>query len=153
MENQFEGLVDFYQNIMGWPMEIDRPNNILSVRYQGSNSQWVFVASSDAGSETITMFARCPEACPSSCFNSMSEFLEWSNFGMTHGAWVMDRRDGEIRYRVGADVGNLEINDSFFQSLTVYTNMTMDRYLEGITGIIQKNLSAEQAFAIVFLEG
>jgi hypothetical protein len=152
MDSRFEQLIQFYDQTMGWPMEVDRDNQILSVRYKGNNAQWIFVASSDANSETITMFARSPEACPSSHFNTMSEFLERSNFGMTHGAWVMDRQDGEIRYRVGVDVGKLEITDAFLQGLTIYTNMTMDHYLPGIQAIIQNNCSSEQAYAIVFPE-
>jgi hypothetical protein len=152
MDNQFDLLVRFYEEIMGWPMDIDRNNQILSIRYQGDTAQWVFVASSDSNSETITVFARVPETCPSHCFNTMSEFLERSNFGMTHGAWVMDRNDGEIRYRVGVDVGKLEINDAFLESMTLYTNLTMGYYLEAILSIIKNGISAQEAFNMVFPE-
>jgi hypothetical protein len=152
MDNQFDLLVRFYGEVMGWPIDIDRNNNLISIRYQGNYAQWVFVASNDASSETVTLFARFPESCPSHCFNTMSEFLERANFGMTYGAWVMDRQDGEIRYRVGMDVGHLEINDELLRGLTTYTNMTIDYYFEGIIGIIKDNLSAETAFAIVFPE-
>jgi hypothetical protein len=152
MDNQFDLLLKFYEEVMGWPMDIDRTNNLMSIRYQGNQAQWVFVASNDVRSETITFFARFPEVCPSHCFNAMSEFLERSNFGMTHGAWVMDRQDGEIRYRVGMDVGSTEINDDLLRSLTTYTNMTIDYYFEGLMGIIKNNLSVEEAFSIVFPE-
>ena len=129
------------------------PNNtILSVWYRGDTAQWDFIASSDESNKIITMFARVPEVCPPEKFSTMSEFLEKANFGMTHGAWVMDRRDGEIRYRVGVDVSKIEINDDFLEGITLYTNLTMNYYLQAIFAIIKEGVSAQQAFKIVFPE-
>lgn len=149
MSQLFDRLVSFYEKL-GWPMAQVPNNTILSVWYRGDNYQWDFIASSDESNKIITMFARVPEVCPPEKFNTMSEFLEKANFGMTHGAWVMDRRDGEIRYRVGVDVGKIEINDAFLESITLYTNVTMNYYLEAILSIIKEEFSAQQAFSIVF---
>lgn len=151
MSQLFDRLVSFYDKF-GWPMQQIPNQTILSVQYRGDNGQWDFIASSDESNKIITMFARVPATCPSEKFNTMSEFLERANFGMTHGAWVMDRQDGEIRYRVGVDVGQIEINDNFLESLTLYTNLTLNYYLEAIFAIIKEGASAEQAFNIVFPE-
>ena len=62
----------------------------------------------------------------------------------------MDRNDGEIRYRVGVDVGKLEINDAFLEDLSLYTNLTMDYYVEAILSIIKDNISVQDAFNMVF---
>lgn len=151
MSQLFDRLLSFYEKL-GWPMQQVPNNTILSVWYRGDNAQWDFIASSDESNKIITMFARVPEVCPSEKFSTMSEFLEKANFGMTHGAWVMDRRDGEIRYRVGVDVGKIEINDDFLEALTLYTNFTMNYYLEALFAIIKEGASAQEAFSIVFPE-
>ncbi len=151
MSQLFDRLVSFYEKF-GWPMQQVPNETIVSVQYCGDNGQWDFIASSDESNKIITMFARVPATCPPEKFNPMSEFLERANFGMTHGAWVMDRKDGEIRYRVGVDVGQIEINDNLLESLTLYTNLTMNYYLEAIFAIIKEGASAQQAFNIVFPE-
>lgn len=148
----FNRLVSFYENY-GWSMQQVPNNTILSIRYGGDIAQWDFIATSNEDNKIITMFARVPKACPSEVFATMSEFLERANFGMTHGAWVMDRRDGEIRYRVGVDVGKLEISDAFLEDMTLYTNLTLNYYLEAILSIIEEGASAQEAFQMVFPEG
>lgn len=149
MTKLFDQLLNFYQRI-NWPIEQVPNEMIISTTYGGNNGQWVFVASSDEINGIIIMFARSPEPCPPEKYPVMSEFLEISNFGMTHGAWVMDRSDGEIRYRVGVDMGDMELTNEYLRSLTLYTNLTMERYLPGLRAIIEDGKSAKEAFKIVF---
>lgn len=151
MSQLFDKLISFYNQI-GWLMKQVPNETIISVQYLGDNGQWDFIASTDESNKIITMFARVPYACPRKKFNTVSEFLERANFGMTHGAWVMDRKDGEIRYRVGVDVSYTEINDKLLQSLTFYTNYTMNYYLKAIFAILKEDISAKEAFNIVFPE-
>ena len=147
----FDKLARFYEK-SGWEMKPVPGETILSIWYRGEKAEWDFIASSDEENKIITLFARAPKSCTPDKINVMSEFLERANFGMTHGAWVMDRNDGEIRYRVGVDVGKLEINDAFLEDLSLYTNLTMDYYVEAILSIIKDNISAQDAFNMVFPE-
>ena len=149
MHRLFNKLRDFYKTI-NWPMERVPNETIISTTYGGKNGQWVFVASSHEINGLVVLFARAPEACPSDKFVIMSEFLERVNFGMTHGAWVMDRTDGEIRYRVGVDMGNMPLTHEYLRSLTHYTNLTMEHYLPALRSIIEGDGSAQDAYAIVF---
>jgi hypothetical protein len=150
MGKQFDAIIAFYNDKMGWPMEESPENAILSVTYQGKHGQWVFVASMDEANGTITLFTRFPESCPRDRFSVMSEFLEKANFGMTHGAWVMDRSDGEIRYRLGVDINGIQLTDELLQNMTLYTNLTMDTYWMGLKSILKQECSASEAFLQVF---
>ena len=149
MSTLFNQLVDFYETIQ-WPMEQVPNETIISTTYGGKNGQWVFVASTDEPNGIVILFARAPKVCPPDKFMVMSEFLERVNFGMTHGAWVMDRSDGEIRYRVGVDMGTMPLTHTYLRSLTHYTNLTMAHYLPALQLIIQDGGSAQDAYAIVF---
>lgn len=149
MSRLFNQLVAFYDSI-NWPMEQVEDDTILSITYAGSNAQWVFVASTDETNGIVVMFARSPLSCPPEKYMVMSEFLERANFGMTHGAWVMDRSDGEIRYRVGLDTNGLELTHNYLRNLTLYTNMTLEHYLPGLRAVIEAGASAQEAFAEVF---
>ncbi|MEM6611761.1 MAG: hypothetical protein AAF652_05800 [Cyanobacteria bacterium P01_C01_bin.72] len=145
----FDKLVSYYQSI-AWQMVRVPNETIISTTYQGKNSSWVFVATSDEPRGIIVLFARYPETCSAEKYSVVSEFLERANFGMTHGAWVMDRHDGEIRYRVGVDMENMKLTNEYIQSLTTYTNMTMEYYLPGIQAILSKNFSPQQAWQMIF---
>ncbi|MEM7762054.1 MAG: hypothetical protein AAF298_28650 [Cyanobacteria bacterium P01_A01_bin.40] len=145
----FDKLVAYYQSI-AWQMVRVPNETIISTTYQGKNGSWVFVATSDEPHGIIVLFARYPETCPAEKYTVVSEFLERANFGMTHGAWVMDRHDGEIRYRVGVDMGNMELTDEYIQSLTTYTNMTMEYYLPGLEAVINQDLDVQKAWKLIF---
>ncbi|RME79438.1 MAG: hypothetical protein D6784_00705, partial [Chloroflexi bacterium] len=149
MAQLFDRMVAFYQRI-NWPMTAVPDETILSVTYQGDRGQWVFVASVDEPRSTVTMFARAPLSCPPEKFCDLAEFIERANFGMTHGAWVVDRRDGEIRFRVGIDMTGLELTDTCLQNMTIYTNLTMDFYLPGLRALLEEGMSPEAAYNLVF---
>ncbi|MCT7954493.1 hypothetical protein [Laspinema palackyanum] len=149
MTQLFDRLVNFYESI-NWEVEKIPNETILSVTYGGENGQWVFVASTDEENGLIVMFARVPESCPKEKFNVMSEFFDRANFGMTHGAWVMDRRDGEMRYRVGVDLETMDVGSPYIKELTLYTNLTMEKYLPAIQAILRDQVTAEEAFEQVF---
>ena len=149
MSTLFDQMVSFYER-SSWPMAQVPHNTILSTTYQGENGQWIFVASVDDNTGVITMFSRAPLSCPPDLFNTMSEFLERANFGMTHGAWVMDRNDGEIRYRVGVDMEGMILTDEYLRNLTLYTNFTMDSYLPSLKAIVEAGASAKTAFEMMF---
>ncbi len=149
MNKLFKQMAAFYESI-NWPMEQIPDNTILSITYAGKIEQWVFVASTDEDNGIVVMFARAPMSCPPEKYAVMSEFLERANFGMTHGAWVMDRRDGEIRYRLGVDMNGLGLTHDYLRDMTLYTNMTMDQYLPGLHAIIDSGASAQEAFTLVF---
>ena len=88
--------------------------------------------------------------CPSEKFDEFSIFMQKANFTMNLGAWVMDRGDGEVRFRVGFDVGAYELTQLYLRKLTIYTNMTMETYLPGIRALIKDGKSAREAYGIVF---
>jgi|AntRauTorckE5430_2_1112549.scaffolds.fasta_scaffold05062_2 hypothetical protein len=143
----YNKLLEIYKDI-GWEMEQNPNESILSVTYAGRNAEWTFVATTDELNNIIVMFARLPHICPPEKYAELSVFIEKVNFGMSHGAWVMDREDGEVRFRVGVDIGAMELTFEYTRSLTLYTNMTMEYYLSGIRSIIMEDKNAQEAFDI-----
>jgi hypothetical protein len=143
----YDKLLEIYKDI-GWEMEQNPNDSILSVTYAGNNAEWIFVATTDEPNKIVVMFARLPYVCPPEKCAELSVFIDKVNFGMSHGAWVMDRKDGEVRFRVGVDLGTMELTFEYIRSLTLYTNMTMEYYLSGIRSIIMEDKNAQEAFDI-----
>ena len=145
----FDKLQQIYADI-GWDM-VQVPNeNILSTTYGGKNRNWTFVVTTDEPNRVMAMFSRLPFSCPPERFDALSQFMEKANFGMSHGAWVMDRSDGEVRFRVGVDMGGVELNVAYVKQLTLYTNMTMEFYLPAMQAIVEDSKSVEEALDITF---
>ncbi len=144
----FDHLVKIYQEI-GWEIERAQGDTILSTTYGGKNANWVFVANTDEENEILVMFARLPFPCPPEKYSEVSVFMEKANFGMSHGAWVIDRSDGEVRFRVGVDLGGIELTIRYVRQLTLHTNLTMEYYLPGWKALLEEGKSAEEALNIV----
>jgi hypothetical protein len=135
-------LAAFYKRVE-WPMTPVSGEEILYTRYSGTNGEWVFVASADDSTGVITIFSRAPFDCPPERIGELSEFLERINFGITHGAWVLDRRDGEIRFRVGADSAGMDLSDQLLQRITLFCVTAMDTYLGALRQVIDGKSARE----------
>jgi hypothetical protein len=96
------------------------------------------------------MFARYPKDCPAEKRNEVNRFLTRLNFGLGHGAWVIDLEDGEIRFRMGIDLNELELTGEYMRQITHHTVLTMDTFIPALDAIIKEGKTAEQAHDMVF---
>ena len=144
----FEKVSAIYANI-GWEMTKVPDDNILSIIYGGQAENWTFVVTTDEANGLFVMFARAPFVCPADKMNELGLLLEKANFNITHGAWVMDRSDGEVRFRLGIDLGGIALTKAYIKNLTAYTNLTMEHYLPALRAIVDVGRSAVEAMEMV----
>ena len=109
----------------GWELEVLQGQTIASATYRSGEDAWVFVAAVNEDLRVLTLFARAPEPCPAERIDEMLQFFNRANFPMTHGTWTLDHDDGEIRFRVGADLAGRDMAGDELAALTqdVYTVM------------------------------
>lgn len=149
MAELFDRLVAFYDEA-GWPM-VQVPNEtILSTTYQGERGQWVFVSSCHEEHGTVTMFSRGPAPAPPERHDELLRLFNQVNFGLTHGAWVLDPTDGEIRFRVGADLRGGTPSDEALQRMTLFTVLTMDQAIPALEALLAGKVDAAGAFQMLF---
>jgi hypothetical protein len=80
----------------------------------------------------------------------MAEFLTRANYGMVIGNFEMDYADGEVRFKTSVDVEDAHLNRALLHHI-VHANLLMtDKYLPGITAIIE---GQTPAFALEMVEG
>lgn len=142
MGELFDTLKGFFDKA-GWPTAIVEGEPILSLTYQGSNGQWVFIATVDEQHMVLTVFSRAPIACPPDRMAAMCELIVRANFGMSHGCFDMDHDDGELRYRTGTDLAGLSLTAGFLQAIVNYNLMTMNTYLPALQAVIDGRQPAE----------
>lgn len=121
--------------------------NTLQMSYQGDNGRWTCYASPADESQRFMFYSVAPLDTPSNKISTMVEFLTKANYGLMIGNFEIDFNDGEIRYKTSIDVENDQLTTNLVKNL-VYVNVeTMDNYLPGIVGILNNQLSPDEAIA------
>jgi len=144
-----ESLQEFYARAE-WPMVQVPGQPILSATYQGTNGQWVFVAAPHEDLRVVTLFCRAPLESPKDRYEDVTVFLERINFGLTVGAWVLDREDGEIRFRVSVDASEAPPSDARIQRASLLCVTAMDSMLPTLRSLIEDGLTAKEAMERLF---
>jgi hypothetical protein len=133
-----------------WTLEVVPGTTIASVTFQSGDDAWVFVAATNEELRTMTIFARGPDSCPSERAAEMVDFFNRANFGMSHGAWILDVKDGEIRYRVGVDLAGRDVTGDELGAITNYINTVMSATLPALRAVIAGTATPESAMTMVF---
>lgn len=133
-----------------WTLEVVPGTTIASVTFQSGDDAWVFVASTNEELRTMTIFARGPESCPTDRIADMVDFFNRVNFGMSHGAWILDVNDGEIRFRVGVDLAGRDITGDELGAITNYVNTVMGATLPALRALIDGSATPDSAMSMVF---
>ncbi|WP_073592459.1 YbjN domain-containing protein [[Phormidium ambiguum] IAM M-71] len=121
--------------------------NTLQMSYQGDNGRWTCYASPADESQRFMFYSVAPLDTPPNKISTMVEFLTKANYGLMIGNFEIDFNDGEIRYKTSIDVENNQLTTNLVKNL-VYVNVeTMDNYLPGIVGILNNQLSPDEAIA------
>lgn len=76
----------------------------------------------------------------------VAEFITRANYGLRHGNFEMDYRDGEIRYRTSCYCGDDMIPSSDIIKFLLYTNIIMiERYGNALLSVMFGMASPEEA--------
>lgn len=145
----FDQLLEHFREI-GWPVEQQYPPHpIVTVAFQGTEYSWTFVAAVDEELRLVSFFSRAPWTVPRSRYPTMFELISRANWGMMHGCFLLDFDDGELRFRVGADMADLPMTSKLLQEMILYNCGTMDQYLPGIRAVLD-GFPAAHAMGLVF---
>lgn len=97
------------------------------------------------GEDSYTVYVYVPLKADDENLQTMSEFLHRANYGLKAGNFELDCDDGEIRYKIHVDSEDTVPTDAIIKN-SIYTPAAMlDRYSEGILGILFRDETAEQA--------
>ena len=119
----------------------------LQMSYQGDSGRWTCYASADDDSQRLIFYSVAPLTTPLEKIPLMAEFVCKANYGLMIGNFELDFNDGELRYKTSIDVENDRLSTALVRNV-VYINLeTMDSYLPAIVGIINNQLSPDEAIA------
>ena len=123
----------------------DDPILVMNVR--GEHSEWRCYAEAHEEYNRFRFFSVLQVFVPEEKRAVMAEFLTRANYGLPIGAFEMDYRDGEIRFRTSTDLTELRPTKIHIQN-TVFPNLMMvDLYYQGIMSIVYSDTTPAQAIA------
>lgn len=106
--------------------------------------------------DDFVVFALSPVNADSSnekMMANMAEFVCRVNYGLPIGNFDLDLNDGEIRYKSYVECAGLkEPTLDMIKSSLFCVGAMLNRFSEGLLGIIFENMSAEEAIAAVYEE-
>jgi hypothetical protein len=111
----------------------------LRLSAEGSNGQWSCYAQVLEDLEEFIFYSVYPGNAPESKRAAMAELLARINFGLALGHFELDFDDGHIRFKTSIGAGADQLSPELIRRV-VYANIaTMDRYLPGITGLLEND--------------
>lgn len=75
----------------------------------------------------------------------MNEFINRANYGLVHGNFELDVRDGEIRYKVYVDCADMIPTRAIIKNSILIPSLMFDRYAPGILDVMFRGSTAEEA--------
>jgi len=122
---------------------------VLQMAFQGENGRYTCYACAFEESEQFVFYSLCPLAVSPEQTLLMAEYLMKANSGLIVGNFELDFTDGEIRYKSSIDVEDEQLTTGLVNNLVYANVLTMDKYLPGIIAIINAQISADEAIALV----
>jgi len=147
MGTRFDTLRGFFA-LAEWPvMEIDAGVTVAG-NYLGNNGTWMVVASVSDDPPQFLIYSRCPVPCPPDRRAAMANFLHRCNWGFTTGCFELNPNDGEVRFRVGANLPE-DPAASPYASLVRHNVGLFDHALPAMLAIMHGDTTAAEAIAMV----
>lgn len=142
------GILERFFDDDGWVVTQQPDHDILWVGFEGNNGQWKCCAQSREEDQQLVFYSIGPRRVEPQHRAAMAEFLTRANYGIVIGNFEMDYSDGEVRFKTSIDVEDARLTFPLIHHVVYANLLMMDRYLPGITAIIEGQ-SAQLALELV----
>jgi len=142
----FEKMVNFFKED-DWEFIELEGEPILQMDFPGKNGQLNCYAKAREAQQQFVFYSTSPIKAPENKRLEIAEFLTRANYGMIVGNFELDFANGEIRYKISAEVEDDNLSSALIGSLVYANVMMMDEYLPGIMSVINSNVSPADAIA------
>ena len=142
-------VVTDYFEVNGWPVRVLPDEGAIGTGFRGDHGQWTCAAQAFDAPTRFLFYSLCPLLVSPVRLAGMAEFVARSNYGLVVGNFELDFSDGEIRYKTSVDAGADALTHELIDRCVMANVVTMDRYLPGITMVLNGDRTPEEAVAVV----
>ncbi|MBX2863871.1 MAG: YbjN domain-containing protein [Leptolyngbyaceae cyanobacterium MAG.088] len=132
-----------------WAIEHNRAKQVLRMPFEGDNGSWQCFAKTREDTREFIFYSMAPFKVPEHKRLAIAEYICRANYGLVLGNLELDLSDGEVRYKTSIDVENSVLSLDLVKNM-VHSNIhTFDRYLPGLTAILNQDILPVDAIALV----
>lgn len=146
--NIVDVVLSFFEAIQ-WNIAYIENTTAFSMEYRGKNGQWSCHLHVLEEAEQILYYSIFPIHVPEEKRTTVLEFLTYANYGLIYGNFEFNLDDGQIRYKTSVDVEGNGLSHNLLKPVVFINVTTMDRYFSGLMELIYKDISVEDALALV----
>ena len=145
-----ERIFDVVQQFLhrdGWATEIIEEGETIATRAAGENGEWQCLAQIYEKGGIFVFYSICPLKAPADQRPAMAEFITRANHDLLMGNLEMDYTTGVIRCKTSINTYDEVLSPMLVKHVVHLNAITMDRYLPGISAIINERVSPAEAIA------
>jgi hypothetical protein len=148
MPSIFETVVGYFERD-GWKYRRLSGHEALEMGVAGEKGTYRLVVVVDGERSIIRFLTFLEGKVPETRRREVMEYLTRANYGLLLGNFELDLGDGEIRFKVAADIETLGFTYEQYQSTLYVSVAMMDRYFPGLQKVVQGSADAAAAIAEV----
>ncbi len=114
--------------------------------YEGKNGKMPIYAWIREGKNQLFIHVDFVEVASAEKRQIMSEFFTRVNWGLESGNFELNMDTGAIRFKASLDFAGIILMPALIRNILYHAFNTSDAYLPGIKEIMQKEVSAKEAF-------
>ncbi len=146
MGRLYDALVMFLQEDE-WKFTPMAGETAALMTFNCENASYLCYARVREEQEQIMFYTIYPLRAPAERRAEVAEFVARVNYGLALGNMELDVGDGEVRFKMSADVGVAQFSLPLLRSLMQTGIATADRYYPGYTALLYSDITPAQAVA------
>lgn len=132
----------------GWDAATHEGGMLLT-RVRGEHVAFHCVVIPDDDRQRITAYALSPKPVPPAHRLKIVDFATRANSGVAVGNFELDVRTGELRFKVGIDLHDVEPEEALIRNLVYRAVFALDGTWPGIDAMLSFGATVDEALALV----
>lgn len=142
-----DAVLAFFQGD-GWDVA-EQQGGALLTRVRGEHVAFHCIIIPDEDRRRITAYALAPDPVPPAHLLAIVDFCTRANGGVAIGNFEVDVRSGELRFKAGVDLHDVEPQVALIRNLVYRTVFALDGTWPGLVAIIEGGSTVDEALALV----
>ena len=138
-------VVEEYLIEIGWKFEKDEDNDVIKTGVNAKNASFRLIIYSVEAKDLLTVYVAQDNNVPENKRLLLAEFITRANYGLNLGNFDMDMDDGELGYKVSADLEGGTLSTDMVGNMVGAGVSTMDQYYPGLMAVLFSNATPEEA--------
>ena len=129
--------VEQYLKVNGWNYGIpSKKDGVIILGFEGTNGRWNCMLQCREDAQQIVFYSRCRVDVPEKHREEVTNFITDTNYRIAVGNYEMDREDGELNFKTGIDIQDVNITEEMIRNLMMINLATYDKMLPKLENII-----------------